>query len=242
MIDRKQVEHYLIGTLKVVLFGSCILLVPMAVLALIATHWTLIGKYDLVFNPAGIETYLLALGKYKTLYAATVATATAYFGLHRLHAATEANRQKEKQDRFTEWRTVLDIRMMETEKPDPKMKGIFTKLRYELFCVLYYMNFVVQDKASLERTFAIFRDHVAHMELFNDKYMHMGGVYRDAQHGYAFDSFRYLLLNSADTVYDNAAKDLYQMYISALPSGRTIDKALYESSLDLFLRNGGRTI
>jgi hypothetical protein len=242
MINRKQVEHYLIEALKIVLVGSCVLLIPMAIVAFIATHWTLITQYDFALNPSGFETYLLAVGKYKALYAATVASAAAYFGLHRLHAATEANRQKEKQDRFTEWRTVLDIRMIETEKPDPKMKVIFTKLRYNLFCELYDMNFIMTDKASLERSFSIFRDYVAQMELFNEKYMQMGGVYRDSQHGYALDSFRYLLFNSADTVYVDAMQDLNQMYSAALPSGRNIDHATYVSSLDLFLRSGGRTI
>lgn len=241
MIDAKQSEHYLIGMLKIVLIGSCVLLIPMSVVALIATHGKLMTMYDFAFNPTGIETYLLALGKYKALYAATVASAAAYFGLHRLHAATEANRQKEKQDRFTEWRTVLDIRMIEIEKPDPKMKVVFTNFRYRLFCVIYDMNFIISNKVELQRAFSIFGDVIWQIELFNEQYFSMGGIYRDDEHAYALDSFRYLLLNSADSVYANAVQDLNQMYCAVLPKNRDINQARYDSTMDLLLRNSGKT-
>lgn len=91
----------------------------MSIIAFVTIHWTLSNKYSFSFSPDGINTYLTAFGQYEALFTATVATIAAYFGLLRLKVATDANNDKLKQDRFSEWKTVLDIRFIEIEKYDP---------------------------------------------------------------------------------------------------------------------------
>lgn len=91
----------------------------MSIIAFVTIHWTLSNKYSFSFSPDGINTYLTAFGQYEALFTATVATIAAYFGLLRLKVATDTNNDKLKQDRFSEWKTVLDIRFIEIEKYDP---------------------------------------------------------------------------------------------------------------------------
>jgi len=146
MITKMKIFNWLLLTIIVIL-------IFMSLVALVTIHWTLYIKYLLSFSPEGIETYLISFGKYKTLFTATVATIAAYFGLHRLKAATDANSDKLRQDRFSEWKTVLDIRFIEIEKLDPYMKREFVRVRYNLFLQLYDLNFSITKNAQLTQIF-----------------------------------------------------------------------------------------
>jgi hypothetical protein len=213
------------------LLAIIVILIFMSLVALITIHWTLSCKYSFSFSPEGINNYLSSFGQYKALFTATVATIAAYFGLHRLKAATDANSDKLKQDRFSEWKTVLDIRFIEIEKADPFMRREFTRVRYNLFRQLYDLDFAVTNNAQLSQIFqATFRDLTRFFEEQNNRYIGMGGIYPNNTHSYSFDSFRFLLLGSIDTIYPEIVRDLQTLYLAALDPNRIIDANMFRTA------------
>ena len=215
-----------------------IILVIMSIIALVAIHCLLHDKYILSFSPVGINTYLSAFGQYKALFTATVATIAAYLGLLRLKVATDANNDKLKQDRFSEWKMVLDIRFIEIEKLDPYMKREFIRVRYNLFKQLYDLHFSISNKDQLTQiSQTTFGDLISFFEAQNNKHIDMGGAYPDDQFSYSFDSFRFLLLGCVDKTYPDILTDLKALYLSALPTDRYIDSDLYKAALTNSLKN-----
>ena len=208
------------------------ILIFMSLIALVTIHWTLCIKYSFSFSPEGIETYLISFGKYKTLFTATVATIAAYFGLHRLKAATEANSDKLRQDRFSEWKTVLDIRFIEIEKYDPYMKREFVRVRYNLFRQLYDLNFSITNNAQLTQIFqSTFQDLARFFEEQNNKHIGMGGSYPNNTYSYSLDSFRFLLLGSLDNTYADIVRDLQLLYLASIDPNRMINTNMYQTAL-----------
>ncbi|MEZ4959048.1 MAG: hypothetical protein R2830_04460 [Saprospiraceae bacterium] len=209
-----------------------LILILMSATALATIHWTLFDNYSFSFSPDGINTYLTAFGNYKALFTATVATIAAYFGLLRLKAATDANNDKLKQDRFSEWKTVLDIRFIEIERADPFMRREFTRVRFNLFKQLYNLNFSLSNKEQLMQVFqANFQDLVNFFETQNTRHIGMGGIYPNDTYSYSFDSFRFLLLGCVDVIYPEIVEDLQTLYLTTLPSDRLINGKMYQSAL-----------
>lgn len=208
------------------------ILIFMSLIALVTIHWTLCIKYSFSFSPEGIETYLISFGKYKTLFTATVATIAAYFGLHRLKAATDANSDKLRQDRFSEWKTVLDIRFIEIEKYDPYMKREFVRVRYNLFRQLYGINFSITNNAHLTQIFqSTFQDLARFFEEHNKKHIGMGGIYPNNTYSYSLDSFRFLFLGSLDNTYGDIVRDLQLLYLASIDPNRMINANMYQAAL-----------
>ncbi|MBK9630333.1 MAG: hypothetical protein IPO62_04585 [Saprospiraceae bacterium] len=208
-----------------------VILIFMSLVALLTIHWTLYNKYSFSFSPEGIDNYLTSFGQYKALFTATVATIGAYFGLHRLKAATDANSDKLKQDHFSEWKTVLDIRFIEIEKADPFMRREFTRVRYNLFRQLYDLNFSITNNTQLTQIFqSTFQDLARFFEEQNNRHIGMGGVYPTNKYSYSFDSFRFLFLGSVDTIYPEIGSDLQTLYLAALDPNRMIDANMFPDS------------
>ena len=211
-----------------------VILILMSILAIIVIHMTFFDKvkYIFSFSPDGINNYLNALGEYKALFTATVATIAAYFGLWRYKAATDQNRDKLKQDRFVEWRTVLDIRAIEIEKPDPDLNREFTRVRYNLFNQLHDLNFNITNNEQLTIIFqTTFQDLVGFFEDQNNRNIGMGGSHPNNTHSYSYMSFQYLFLGSLDASYPDIVTDLQTLYIANLPANRIIDHAIYQVAL-----------
>lgn len=207
------------------------ILTLMSLMAISIIHWGLIETKVFSFTPTGINNYFNAFGEYKALFTSTVATIAAYFGLLRLKAATDANNDKLKQDRFSEWKTVLDIRFIEIEKYDPYMRREFTRVRYNLFQQLYKNDFSISDLKQLTQIFeSNFQDIVKFLESQNNKYIGMGSVYIDNMQSYSFDSFRFLLLGCVDNTYTEIVTDLQRMYLDSMPKDRIINSELYQTS------------
>lgn len=207
------------------------ILILMSLIGLVAIHWTLCINYSFSFSPDGIETYLISFDKYKTLFTATVATIAAYFGLHRLKVATDANSDKLRQDRFSEWKTVLDIRFIEIEKFDPYMKREFVRVRYNLFRQLYDLNFSIANNAQLTQIFqSTFQDLARFFEEQNNRNIGMGGIYPNNSYSYSFDSFRFLLLGSVDIIYTDIVRDLQLLYLASIDPSRMIDAKMYQTA------------
>lgn len=224
MLTKMKIFNWLLLTIIVIL-------IFMSLIALMAIHWNLCRNYSFSFSPEGIDTYLTSFGQYKALFTATVATIAAYFGLHRLKAATDANSDKLRQDRFSEWKTVLDIRFIEIEKYDPYMKREFVRVRYNLFRQLYDLDFSITNNAQLTQIFqSTFQVIARFFEEQNNRYIGMGGAYPDNTHSYSFDSFRFLLLGSVDNTYTDIVGDLQTLYLAALDPDRMINIDLYRTA------------
>jgi hypothetical protein len=224
---------------NVLLLTIITILIFMSLLALATIHWTLIDTYSFSFNPKGINLYLTAFGQYKALFTVTIATIAAYFGLHRLKVATEANLQKIKQDRFIEWKSTLDIRFIYSIKLDKAMNTEFIRIRYKFFESLYDNNFIIKDKNQLIEVFQkTFTPAIINFfESQNDKNIEMGAVYPNSNHSYSFDAFQYLFLGCLDdNSYINIFQDLKLLYLKCLPEDRVIDPEEYNAALDNYVR------
>jgi hypothetical protein len=216
----KIVNFLLIAIITILLIAS--------ITALIATHWSLANEYAFNLSPLGINRYLSELGDYKSLLTGTIATIVAYFGMLRLKVATEANIDKVKNDRFLEWKTVLEVRCVEVENQDPLMRREFTRIRYNLFTQLFAQKFIISNQSDLKN---IFENHFLNIADFfdtnNTRYINNGGIYPSTNYSYSFDHFRFIFMGTIDSFYDDLVKDLEILYISALSKSRIIDKAMF---------------
>jgi hypothetical protein len=214
------------------------ILVIASFLALIIIHWTFSdSNYSFSLSPSSINTYLSAYGDYKALFTGTIAAIAAYYGLHRMTVAADANIQKIKQDRFSEWKTILDIRFVETDKKDPFMKREFVRVRLDFFERLYTANFNIENIDALKNIFEpVFGNLIQFFEDQNEMMIQMGGVYQNEKYSYSFDSFQFLFLGSVGNVYNEIKSDLLKLYLAKLPDHRFIDAELYKSSLTNYLK------
>lgn len=227
----------MIKILDKVLFGITLILMLMSVLAITAihVHFFNTSKYSFSFTPTGFDTYLLSYSEYKALFTGTIAVIAAYIGLHRVKATTDANMEKVKQDKFNEWKTVLDVRIIEVEKENPYMKREFIRVRSNYYEQLFHIDFKIQTKEELNQIFnSTFRDLVLFFEQQNNKHIEMGEVYPNNQYSYSFDSFRFLFLGCIYDYYDNIEKDLEELYLKMLPKDRSIDEETYKAALSRY--------
>jgi len=207
------------------------ILLVLSLVAFVLIHWNL-ADYSISLSPDGMEIYLTALGQYKALFTGTIATCAAYFGLLRVKVSEDANREKVKQDIFSEWKLVVQVRSAEVERNDLFMIREIIRLRRPLFNRLYELDFNVQNNAQLTD---IFNEHISNMVNFfetqNNKHIGMGGAYPNDQYSYSYDSFRFIFFGMIEAWYDNLENDLRTLYINNLPADRHIDKALYKPAL-----------
>lgn len=212
-----------------ILLTTGIILTVMSVIAITAVNWNCAREYSFSFTPEGISRYLAAYGSYKSLFTATVSSIAAYLGLLRLKAATDANVDKLKQDRFNEWKTILELRFLEFEERSPLLKREFVKIRYNLFCYLYETDFALNDKNGLLQFLDsnISQQTIRFIEQDNRMYRDMAGTYTNSSHSYSFDAFRFMILGCLSTVYDGIDSDLEAYYLGSLPADREIDPVAY---------------
>jgi hypothetical protein len=201
-------------------------------IALVAIHWELFFKYDLLLSPQGVECYLSAYGQYETLFTATLGVAGAYFAFLQLNAAVDTYRDKIRYDFFTEWKTTLEVRLKEIERDEPYMGRQFVKLRFGFFKELYEINLSINSKEALIQIFKKhFINEVNFLEKSNRRFEGMGGIYPDAGYSYSFDNFRFVFLGCLDSFYPEIERDLKELYLAELPANRTIDISTYQYAI-----------
>jgi hypothetical protein len=189
-------------------------------------------------SPKGVEIYIHELGSYKGLFLATVTVTAAYLGLKRLKAATDANEDKLRNDRFNEWKIVLESRIQEQLIWDPYMKRCFVHIRYRLFQTLYRLDFNIESIDDLRIMFSHFEtpnnNIPAFLEEQSNRSKDMGGYYPNENYLYSFDSFRYIIYGCINEAYDNFESDLRALYLdrAKLSTMRTVDKELYMIAMD----------
>ena len=207
------------------------ILCVMSLLALISIHGK-VFELSLEFSPKGIDTYLSSFLPYKYLFTLTIATCSAYFGFLRVKATLDSNVEKIKQDRFSEWKTIVQIRCNEIALLDPKMTREIIRARRSIFNFLYDKNFNIQNIAELTEVFnQNISESVGFFETTNARHNKLGGIYRNNRHSYSFDSFRFIFYGMLENWYDEMIDDLENLYVANLPNGRMIGEGLYQSAV-----------
>ena len=203
----------------------------MSLLALISIHGKVI-ELSPDFSPIGIDTYLSAYLPYKYLFTLTIATCSAYFGLLRVKATLDSNVEKLKQDRFSEWKTIVQIRCNEIALLDPKMTREIIRVRRSIFNYLYEKDFNIQNVGELTEVFNTnIAESVGFFETTNAKYHKYGGIYRNNEHSYSFDSLRFIFFGMLENWYDGMIDDLESLYVANLQAGRMIGEGLYQTAV-----------
>ncbi|MCG8750554.1 hypothetical protein [Tenacibaculum finnmarkense] len=202
----------------------------MSILALISIHGKL-ADFDSKFSPSGIDNYLSSYANYKYLFTGTIATCSAYFGLLRVKATLDSNLEKIKQDRFSEWKTIVQIRCGEIESLDPKMTREIIKIRLSIYNFLYDKNFKIQNINELTEVFNAYVSSLVGFFENTNKRQQQLGVYRNERHSYSFDSFRFVFYGMLDSCYEEMINDLEELYIQNLPNGRMIGEGHYQTAL-----------
>jgi predicted membrane protein len=105
-----------------------------------------------------IITFKDILLKNGVLLGAMLSMIVAYIGYRRLITAEKDNKQKIKESKFSEWRLVLESRLLELETQEPFMKKRFPNVGRHYFDLLEQYNFVISDKQVLESVFKPFED------------------------------------------------------------------------------------
>ncbi|WP_125344669.1 hypothetical protein [Tenacibaculum singaporense] len=202
----------------------------MSILALISIHGKL-ADFELKLSPSGIDNYLSFFGDYKYLFTGTIATCSAYFGLLRVKATLDSNIEKIRQDRFSEWKTIVQVRCNEIESLDPKMTREIIKIRLPIYNYLYDKNFEIKNIDELTEIFnANVSDLVGFFEDTNKRQQSLG-VYPSREYSYSFDSFRFIFYGMLDSWYEEMINDLEALYIQNLPDGRMINEEHYQVAL-----------
>lgn len=193
-------------------------------------------KHKLELNPTGINYYLKSFSTYKELFTGTIALIVAYFGILRFQAAEIANKDKVSQDRYSDWKNLIDLRILEVEKYNPFLKREFARLRYNLFQKLYSKKMAINSVKELNEIFDDkFKKTLRFLEEMNDKHINCGGVYRDKKYTYFFNDFHFIFMGCLDEYYDKISVDLEKIFLSSLDSNRTVDEKLFESSYKSYL-------
>ena len=219
-----------------ILIGIIGFLLLMSFIAIITIHWNFFDN-EFLFSPKGLEIYLSSYGNYKSLFTGTIATTAAYFGLLRVKVSEEANREKIKQDYFTEWKTIVQVRAVEVGGNDKLMLREIIKIRHGLYNDLYDKKFNINSKTTLTTLFnKHIKSSVYFFETMNDKCIGMGECYPDNNHSYSFDAFRFIFFGMIENFYDEIEKDLKELYISNMNPDRYIDVNTYKSALQNYSR------
>lgn len=155
---------------------------------------------------------------------------TAYFGLERLNEATNANLLKIKQDRFQEWKSSIEYRLIYADTDNPQIRKVFASKRLKFFNDLYKVDFTIKSKDQLTLIFSNFKDVVPIIESQNDEYIKMGSIYPDDKYAYSYEAFRYLFLGCLHGQYKEIEKDLATLFLIELPESRIISPQLYKAA------------
>ncbi|MCY0977171.1 hypothetical protein PGH12_01360 [Chryseobacterium wangxinyae] len=214
---------------NIIIITTSLILVGVSASALFIVQTNLCNDY---FDPSilGLNNYIKEFSEFKELFAATITLIVAYFGILRLTAAEVANREKVKQDRFNEWKNLLDIRIIEVEKNNNFFKRQFADLRWKLFERLYENKMEINSAKELNKIFDDeMRSSVRFLEENNDKYFGKE-VYPDKHYSYMYTDFQFIFLGLLDKYYDGIEDDLKNIILNSLNPQRVINYDRYIST------------
>lgn len=180
----------------------------------------------------GLNYYFKSIAKFKELFAGTITLIIAYYGIQRFQAAEIANKDKIKLDRFSDWKTITEIRMNEFKDVNKKFSREFSRIRYNFYNDLYLKNMSISNKADLVIIYnKYFKNLTRFFEETTEKFVGLGGIYSDKEYTYFFDDFYFVFIGCLDNSYDEIYQDTKELYLSNLDANRTINNDLYQRAL-----------
>jgi hypothetical protein len=217
--------------------------------ALLIFNWTLVGLsiISLIFvflevfhrpfdcSLIGIETFFKILATFSTLYAATFVVLTTIFTIDRLGIMQESNDNTWLSNSRAIWFQIMKEVIGEIKREDNYMyRDILTK-SIRIHDYLFALNYGFENKQQLEIFYKTFtQGQVAHYENMNQIFIGVG-IYRDTNHSYTFQNYRYAIVNivNPDICYLNWLLDLEEFYMTdvRLFNANQINLALYRSAI-----------
>ena len=206
----------------IIIFAIILLLFSLASFVIIQKE---LFSYSFRFDTVGLNNYIFSFTTYKELYAATMTLIVSYFAILRLKAAEVANLEKVKQDRFSEWKIQLEIRILEVEKNNPYLKRQLTTIRYKFFNKLYEIKMSINSKEDIIKIFDDdFKKSLLFLEENNLNYKSQGGIYLNKKATFFYNDFFFVFCGSLDNFYDDLYKDLKEVYLTILKPDRIISE------------------
>lgn len=213
---------------NVVIIIFSITLCLFSLIAFIVVHSDL-SERSFQFDLHGINNYFESLTQFKELFAGTITLILAYYGLQRLKTAEKANRDKTKFDRFSDWKSITELRMNEVREKNKLFVREFSRLRYNLFNDIYENDMSIKNKKELDLIYdKHFQNITRAFEESNDDYVGMGGIYGTATSTYFFDDFYFIFIGCLDNFYNGIYQDVHNKYIASLDQNRIINQEIYE--------------
>ncbi|WP_345210491.1 hypothetical protein [Mucilaginibacter gynuensis] len=213
--------------LNTVIFVFVITALFSTAFVVVLINYKLWNESHLLLSADGFMNYLKAYGDFKDLFVVTVAATAAYVGLQSLQETVQSNCERLKQERFNEWKVKMEIRLLDAEKGNPRLRLIFMELRTKFFDWLYEHDFRIGSKQDLALCFAIFSHLVQTLESQNNSAIKMGEIYPNEGYSYSYDGFRFMFLGGPNDTYPEIETDLNKFYLELLPSNRIIDQAAF---------------
>ena len=215
-------------TFNIIIIIFSVILCLLSLVAFIFIHIDL-AKRDFQFDLQGINNYFESLTQFKELFAGTITLILAYYGLQRLKTAEKANRDKVKFDRFSDWKSITELRMNECREKNKLFVREFSRLRYNLYNDIYENNMSINNKAELDSIYdKHFQGITRAFEESNEDYRNMGGIYRNANSTYFFDDFYFVFIGCVDKFYFEIYQDIRTKYMASLDPERLIGEELYD--------------
>jgi len=204
----------------------------LSLVAFIFIHINL-AKYEFQFNLDGINNYFKALTEYKELFAGTITLIVAYYGIQRFDAADDANRDRIKLDRFSDWKNITEMRMADIKENNKNFLREFSRVRFNFYSDLYDNSMAINNKSELLTIFnKYFKKTAPYLEKTTKKFLEMEGIYPNQNFTYFYDDFFYVFIDCLDNSYETIYIDLKELYVKALDPDRVIDDKLYKDVLN----------
>lgn len=210
----------------VLLIAVCAVIV-LSMLALVSVHITLFEQ-SFLWSSEGLNNYLEGIFKYKELFVFTITVITVYIGFQSWKTASANQKDRLRQDHFSEWKAAIEYRFSYTDKNDPLVRSIFTTARWKIFDELYNFDLKIMNKEQLEYFFSrCFKELMGSLEEQNESYKMNGGIYKDEKHVYSYESLRWIILGCLHDYYSGFEEDLKQLMIEHLPPNRYINEEVW---------------
>lgn len=218
-------------TFNFIIIVFAYILCVLSLIAFIFIHIDL-AKRSFQFNLEGINNYFTALTEFKELFTGTITLIVAYYGIQRFQAAEDANKDRIKLDRYTDWKNITETRMNEIKERNPNFSRVFSRLRFNLYNDLYEKQMAIYDNTELKKIYdKYFQKSTAELEKTSSKYLSMGGIYPDKESAYFFDDFYIVFIDCLDSTYENIYDDIKSLYLQNMDGGRVIDVDNYYKAL-----------
>ncbi|MEQ9309250.1 MAG: hypothetical protein RLN90_07320 [Balneolaceae bacterium] len=193
-------------------------------------------KMDFSFTSTGFQNYLSLYQPYSLLFGATFVVLTTNLAIERLGLLTESSRATYKIGNRAAWIETANYFIEEVKDSDPYMIKVFKRNILNIHDFLFDHNYKFSNKQELQDFFNQFvKDQVIFFEQQNETHVGTGGVYRDEEYTYSFQSFKYIFANivKLEESYQSTMDDLQQLFVTEVKKlpNRQVDKETFRMAI-----------